>query len=56
MGIANELRMNGEWEVALSQLYYAKSSISIYKDSYLRIVIAPSEESNNPYAKLGMLC
>ena len=46
--LENTIYLQGEWEVALSQLYYAKNSISIYKDSYPRIVIAPSEKSNDP--------
>ena len=48
--LENTIYLQGEWEVALSQLYYAKNSISIYKYSYLRIVIAPSEKSNDPNA------
>ena len=48
--LENTIYLQGEWEVALSQLHYAKNSISIYKDSYLRIVISPSEKSNDPNA------
>ena len=48
--LENTIYLQGEWEVALTQLYYAKNSISIYKDNYLRIVISPSEKSNDPNA------
>ena len=48
--LENTIYLQDEWEVALSQLYYANNSTSIYKDSYLRIVIAPSEKSNDSNA------
>ena len=48
--LENTIYLQGEWEVALSQLYNTKNSIGIYKVSYLRIVIAPSEKSNDPNA------
>ena len=54
--LENTIYLQGEWEVALSQLYCTKNSISIYKDSYLRIVIAPSENLMILMPLLGMLC
>ena len=50
--LENTIYLQGEWEVALSQLYYAKNLISIYKDSYLIIVVVPSEKSNGHNANV----
>ena len=54
--LESTIYLQGEWEVALSQLYYAKNSISIFKNSYLRIVIAPLKNLMILMKMLGMLC
>ena len=41
--LGNTIYLQGEWEVCLSQVYYTKNSNSIYRDSYVRIVILPVE-------------
>ena len=42
--LENTIYLQGEWEVCLSQMYYTRNSNSIYKDSYVRIVILPVEK------------
>lgn len=42
--LENTIYLQGEWEVCLSQMYYTKNSNSLYKDSYIRILILPVEK------------
>ena len=49
IALEHTMYLQGEWEVCLSQLYYTKNSNSIYKDSFIRIIMMPTEKPESEH-------